>query len=102
MHRQSGCDQRTERRVIVPRNREIHLVRIAVRVHQADHGDAEPPRLLDCDPLLLRIDDVHGARYLLHALDAQEHAVELVHLALQLEDFLLREGLELPSRLHVL
>src|SRR5690606_20650933 len=63
-------------RIVVARDDEVDLVRIAVGIDDGDDGDAQLPRFGDSDPLFAGVDDKDGIRQLLHNADAAHKAVE--------------------------
>src|SRR5690606_32028661 len=63
-------------RIVVARDDEVDLVRIAVGIDDGDDGDAQLPRFGDSDPLFAGVDDKDGIRQLLHIADAAQKAVE--------------------------
>src|SRR6185437_13975799 len=79
-------------RVVVARDRVGHLVRVAVRVEDRDHRDAQLARLVDRDVLLLGVHHPDGARHPGHVPDPAERLVKLVALALEAEQLLLRHA----------
>src|SRR5262249_53769132 len=81
-------------RVVVAGNHEIHFVRIAVGVDDADHRNLELARLVDRDLLFLRVDDEHRVGQPRHAADALEVLRQLAALLLVAGDLLLRERIE--------
>ena len=88
-------------RVVVAGDREIDLVGVAVRVDDRDHGDAQLPRLVDGDVLLLRVDHEDRVGEPLEVLDAAEVARELVALVAQADRFLLGQVVERAGALHL-
>src|SRR5262245_40939659 len=68
-------------RVVVPRDHVVGLVRIGVRVHEPDHRQAKPPRLVDRDLLLAQVDDEDGVWLALEVGDPAEVRFELLELA---------------------
>src|SRR6185295_14041545 len=97
-------DQRAQQpdgadRVVVGRDDVVELVGIDVRVARADNGDLEAIRLLDRDPLAVRVDDEDRAREALHLADAAERALELGQLFGQLGRLLLGQALEVAGLL---
>ena len=78
-------------RVVVARDRVVDDVGVAVGVEDRDDGDAELARLVDGEVLLVRVDDPHGRGNLGHVTDAAERLGQLVLLAAQDEQLLLRE-----------
>src|SRR5438874_174186 len=88
--------------VVVARDDEVDAFRIAIRVDEADDGNPETRRLVDCDVLLLGIDDEETAGKAGHLLDAAEVLLQLVHLVLEDGDFLLRQFLEGAVAGHLL
>jgi hypothetical protein len=89
-------------RVVVARDDEVDRVRIAVRVGDGEHGDAELLRLGDGDRLLVRVDDEDRVREGAHVLEAAEVLLEALALLLELRDFLLRKLLVGAVFLHAL
>ena len=82
-------------RVVVARNDEVGLVRIAVRVDQRDDRDAEPARLADGELLLPEIDDEDGVGLPAQVGDATEIRLELLELGEQGDPLLRGQQLEL-------
>src|SRR4029079_13460363 len=76
-------------RVVVARDREVDLVGVAVGVEDADDRDAQLARLFDGQVLLLGVDHPDRGRRTAHLADAAQGALELVALALHLEQLLL-------------
>ena len=67
----------------------VDAVGIAVGVDDGDDRDLELPGLLDRNRLLVGVDDEQQVRQAAHVLDAAERAVELVALALDVEQLFL-------------
>src|SRR6266568_6651452 len=88
-------------RVVVARDDEVDPLGIAVRVDHRDDRDAEPVRLVDGDVLLLRVDHEDRGGQPGHLLDAAEVLLELLALALERGDLLLREALVGAVGLHL-
>ena len=89
-------DQRARaNRVVVPRDHELRLVGIAVRVDDRDHGEMQPLRLANRECLLLQIDDEDRIRLTLHVGDAAEVGLELLELRLHGDALLRRQEGEL-------
>src|SRR5690606_30831602 len=88
--------------IIVARNDEIDLIRVAVGVHDGDDRDAQLPGLVDCDLLFARVDDKQRVRQAGHVADAAQVALELVLLLAQPHNFLLGQPLKGPVGLHLL
>ena len=86
-------------RVVVGRDDVVELVRIAVRVADADDRDLELARLGDRDALAMRVDDEDRAGQALHLADAAERGLELLELLGQQRGFLLRAALEVAGLL---
>ena len=82
-------------RVVVARNDEVGLVRVAVRVDERDDRDAEPARLADGELLLPEIDDEDGVRLPAQVGDAAEIRLELLELGEQGDPLLRGQQLEL-------
>ena len=82
-------------RVVVARDHEVGLVRVAVRVHERDHRHPEPPRLAHRELLLAQVDDEDRVRLLAHVGDAAEVRLELLELVLHRDPLLGRQQLEL-------
>src|SRR6266536_3481126 len=82
-------------RVVVARDGHRDQLRVRVRVHDRDHGDAELVRLGDGDPLLFRVHDNQRPWQPAHILDAREILLELGPLAVEQQLLLLRVVLEL-------
>ena len=93
-----GADDQPARAngVVVARDHEVGLVGVAVRVHERDHGQAEPPRLAYGQLLLAQVDDEDRVGLLAHVGDAAEVRLELLQIALQRDPLLRREQRELP------
>ena len=79
-------------RVVVARDLVVDLVRVAVGVQDRDDRDVQLVRLADGDVLLLGVDDPHRAGDPRHVADAAEGLGELVLLAAQDEQLLLRHA----------
>ena len=77
-------------RIVIARNHPVHFIRIAIRIDDRDHRNAQPPRLFDRDGFLVRIDHEHDVGQAGHILDAGQVRVQMFPLPLQLDDFLLR------------
>src|SRR5882724_1600317 len=88
--------------VVVAGDRVVDEIGVAVRVDDGDDRDLELARLGDGDVLLDDVDDEDGARQLRHALDAAEGPLELLALARDPEDLLLRHALEGAVGRHLL
>src|SRR5262249_51334853 len=84
--------------VVVTWNLVVDLVRIAVRVKNRDHRNAQLARLADGDVLLLGVDDPDGAWHLAHLADAAQRALQLVLLPLE-HQLLLLGGRAFPAAL---
>ena len=87
-------------RVVVAGDDVLRLVRIGVRVDEADDGHAEPMRLANRELLLLQVEDEDGVRLALHVRDAAEVRLELLEVGLHREPLLRRQQLELPVGLQ--
>src|SRR5579875_374740 len=88
------CDHAGEQRdaadrIVVTRDRVVHLVRVAVRVQDGDDRDAELARLADRDVLLLGVHHPDRARDPRHVPDTAEGPLQLVALALEVQQLLL-------------
>ena len=77
-------------RVVVARDREVDQVRVAVGVQDADDRDPQLAGLLDGEVLLVGVDDPDRRRRAGHVPDAAQRLVELVALALHVQQLLLR------------
>ena len=88
--------------VVVARDRELHLVRVAVGVYHGDDRDAHFVGFRDGDVLFFDVDDEHRIGQACHIPDTAEVALELFKLPGQNKSFLLRHGFEIPSRTHAL
>ncbi len=77
-------------RVVVARNWVVDLIGIAVGVQDRDHRDAELARFADRDVLLLGVHHPDGAGNPGHVPDPPQRALQLVPLAPELKQFLLR------------
>src|SRR5262245_40078237 len=64
-------------RVVVSRHDEIHFIRIAIRIDDADDRNLELAGFVDRDFFLLRIDDKYGIREPRHATDALKILLKL-------------------------
>ena len=98
---QTGDQRDRPDRVVVARDHEVHLVGIAVRVHDRDHRDAELARLVDRDVLLLRVDHEDRVGEPFEALHAAEVALELLLLVPQADRLALGEEVERARALHL-
>ena len=78
-------------RIVVAGDHELGLIRIAVRVDERDHGQAEPARLADGELLLLEIDDEDRVRLAAHVGDPAQIRLELLELGLHLDALLGRK-----------
>src|SRR5690606_30491015 len=77
--------------VVVAGNDVVHAVGLAVRIDHAHHGHTELVGLGHGDVLVPAVDDEHRVRRAGHVLDAAEAALELLALAIEVEQLLLRE-----------
>src|SRR4029079_18958487 len=77
-------------RVVVSRDRVVDLVGVAVGVEDRYDRDVELARLGDGDVLLLRVHEPDGTGHPGHVADAAERLLQLVLLALQDQQLLLR------------
>ena len=75
-----------------PGNLEVDLVGVAVGVEDPDDRRAELAGLVDREEVLLGVDDPHGGGDPAHGADAAQGALELVLLALEDQQLLLREA----------
>ena len=82
-------------RVVVPRNRIVGLVGIAVRVDERDDRHAEPARLAHRELLLAQVDHERCVRLALEVRDAAEVVLELLELGEHRDALLRRQQLEL-------
>src|SRR5690606_29207172 len=80
--------------VVVGGDDEVDRIGVAVGIHQADDRDAEAVGLVHRQMLLLRVDDEEHRRQARHLLDAAQVALELLHLAGEPGDLLLRQPVE--------
>jgi hypothetical protein len=87
-------------RVVIPRNDVRHLVGVAVRVHERDHGQAEPLSLAQGELLLTQVDDEHGVGLALHRGDAAQVRLELLELGAHRDALLRRQEVELALLLQ--
>src|SRR5437763_4473494 len=78
-------------RVVVARNDVIDVFRIAVRVDDGHHGDAQLLRFLDRDVLLLRVDDEERVGQAVHLADADQVLLQLFPLAIERGALFLRQ-----------
>src|SRR5687767_25181 len=89
-------------RIVVAGDGHGDEIGIGIGVDDADDRDAELVRLVDGDPLFLRIDDEEQSRQPRHVLDAGEVLLELQALARQEQLLLLGVVLELTALLRAL
>ena len=82
--------------VVVARDDEVGLVRIAVGVDERDDRHAEPARLAHGELLLAEIDDEDGVRLPAQIGDTAEIRLELLELGEQRDSLLGGQQLELP------
>ena len=75
--------------VVVAGDHDVDIVRIAVRVENADDDDAHLAGLADGVAFTRGIDDDHRAGHLVHLADTAEVALDLAELAVDLGDLLL-------------
>ena len=80
-------------RVVIARDREIDLVRVAVRIDDGHDRNAEALGLEDGDRFLVGVDHEHQVGRRAHVLDAAERLVELLALAVEVQALLLGEAL---------
>src|SRR5580704_18521362 len=86
--------------VVVARNDVVDLVRVAIRVDDADDGNLQLARLVDGDLLVLGVDDEDRVGQAAHAADTVEVLGELALFLLEPRDFLLRERVVAAVGLH--
>ena len=79
-------------RVVVARDLVVDLVGVAVGVEDRDDRQPQLAGLVHREVLLLGVDDPHGRGDPAHGADAAQGALELVALALEDEQLLLREA----------
>ncbi len=80
----------------------VDAIRIAVGIDHRNDGDLQPVGLGHGDRLTLDVDHEHGARQRFHVGDAAQVVLELLQLAPQAGDFLLRKLLQGLVGLHLL
>ena len=89
-------DQRARAdRVVVAGDHVVGLVRIAVRVDERDHRQAEPPRLAHRELLLAQVDDEDRVGLAAHVGDAAEVRLELLELGRHRDALLRGQQVEL-------
>src|SRR5206468_1366917 len=88
--------------VVVARDDEVDLVRVAVGVGDGDEGHAQLARFAHRDLLLVRVDDEDRVRQRAHALEAAEVLLEALALFFETRNFLLRKLLVGAVVLHAL
>ena len=86
--------------VVVSGNDVVRLVRIGVRVDEADDRNLEALRLPHRELLLLEVDDEHRVGLALHVGHAAEVRLELLELGLHRDPLLRRKQVELPLGLQ--
>jgi hypothetical protein len=72
-------------------NLEVHLIGVAVGVHDADDRDLQLAGFVDGNLLLAGVDDEHRVGQARHHADAVEVLLELLALLVEAGDFLLRQ-----------
>src|SRR5699024_1474905 len=80
--------------VVVAGDDVIDLVGIAVGIDNGDDGDVQLAGLGHSNALLVGVNDEHGLGQTLHVLDAAQILLQLGHLQLQLDNFLLRQQVQ--------
>ena len=76
-------------RVVVARNHVIHFARIAIGVDHGNDRNAQFARFAHCNLLFIGIDHEDRIRQARHVLDAGEVGLQVLALALKLDDFFL-------------
>ena len=88
--RDGGSEQpHRSQRIVVSRNHEFDVVRIAVGVHHGDHWNPQLGSFLDGDDLPVRVHHEDDVGEPLHVLDAAQILVQLLAFPLQPGHFLL-------------
>ena len=86
--------------VVVAGDDVIDLIGIAVGINDSNNGDVQLASFGNSDALLVRVNNEHSLRQGLHVLNAAQVLVQLSHLQLQLNNFLLRQQVESAVFLH--
>src|ERR1019366_4813706 len=87
--------------VVVAGDHIIYFRRIAVRIHHRNHWNSQLARFLHRNLLLVGVDNEESVGQTVQILDAGKVRLQVLALALQLDDFFLREQLVTAIRGHL-
>src|ERR1700688_2600736 len=78
-------------RVVIARNHPVHLVRIAIGVHDGNHGNSHAARFANRNRFRIGIDDEHGVRQSRHIFDTRQVLLQMLQFAVQASSLFLGE-----------